>query len=240
MERLTKGHFAGGTVEVVTNAAVSAYRLHPTSTSALEDGTVNFRAFPSLRFGLTKLQSIPRHLISQRTRLLASWLAVKVQSLRYPGTGHPVVRIVGFPVTEEGQFAKDHGSTLSLVFYSEDGVKVPSLHIEKLAIEAGIEIREGCVCNVSARLANPGTAGYWDDVPDALALVDWKYDSLSDAWKLVDIGREEIASQGVIRVSLGLPSTFRDVYAFYSFVRSYSTTFTREQDRSAIPAALDE
>lgn len=225
----------------ISNDSPSAFSLHPTGFAALEDGTINFRSFPALYLGLLKLLSVARPLISQRTKLLLSWLIAHIVPLRHT-SGHPVVRVVGFPSSDIATLQTQHGSAISVVFYQAEGKKIASRLTEEAALKAGLEIREGCMCNFSARIANPGTNGWLGPHPDELARHDWMWHANgSDAgrnadvkarvscrdgeWRLERMSDEQICDgshltkYGVSRVSLGLPTRFEDVYAFYDFAR---------------------
>ena len=184
---------------------------------------------------------MPRPLISQRTKLLLTWLIAHIVPLRHI-SGHPVVRVVGFPSSDLATLQKKHGSTISVVFYQADGKKVASRYTEEAALRAGLEIRKGRMCNTSARIANPGTDDWFGEHPDELARHDWIWHANSSnsgdeadvkarlschdgEWRLERMSDEQIGDgshltkYGVSRISLGLPTRFEDVYAFYDFAR---------------------
>lgn len=99
-----------------------------------------------------------------------------------------------------------------MVFYDENGMKMPFKLVESAAARRNIHLRSGCMCNTLTYVANPGV--------DELFDVDWQYSDDTKTWALRPsrpCGKEEY---GVVRISLGMPSEFRNIYAFNEFVRS--------------------
>ena len=185
-----------------------------------EDGSLNFQSFVPLEMGLRRILDVSptfREDVQNRVGVLSSWLIERLPVVRWIGTGHPVVRLVGFPKPHA-----EHGGTIGMVFYDECGGKIPFTAIEREAVIRKIHLRCGCMCNYVARLANPGNDGFPPEVgPDAISSVDWKYDSSTREWVLREVATGEFSETGVLRVSLGMPSRFEDVWEVWKLVKDF-------------------
>jgi selenocysteine lyase/cysteine desulfurase len=211
LQKMQKRHFAGGTVAFVSNTTVDSFRLLDGS-DAYMDGTIPYGVFPQLRLALDRLeQPRLRKDIAIRVECLLRWLMAELLNLRWP-TQHPLVRIVGFPYTSKWK----HGSALSIVLYDSHGSRIPYSDVFTRLEAYGIDLRSGCMCNTVAAIANPGITAR--STPPWI----WQYSHQGDEWQLVSTkeGIADPGDEGVVRISLGAPSTFEDVWRILECLRS--------------------
>jgi molybdenum cofactor sulfurtransferase len=214
--RLHKPHFAGGTVTRVGNTTVDDFALAE-GAERFHDGTIPYSAFPQLYLALEKFNRPRiRQEVALRVRCLIQWLTEGLLTLRWTETNHPLVRVVGFPYLSSDW--SRHGATIGLVFYDAAGNRTPFAPIFERLKLFGIDLRSGCMCNTLGILANPGLLNVQSPP------CRWLYERTSDTWRLFplsDCPAEPIAADhGVVRISLGAPSTFEDVYRIYEFAKS--------------------
>jgi selenocysteine lyase/cysteine desulfurase len=203
LEKLHRPWFAGGTINV---ASVQADRfVLAAGSAAFEDGTVDFTNIPAIAFGLDVIESIGLDVIGTRVRLLTEWLIGRMTTLTH-GNGRPLVRLYGPASTHL------RGGTIAFNFQDAGGRVVEHRAVERQAAERGISLRTGCFCNPGAgELAlglsrselehcfagSPGRMTY----EDLRSCIDPK-------------------AAGAVRISLGLVSSFADVFAFVEFAES--------------------
>jgi molybdenum cofactor sulfurtransferase len=216
LARLRRPWFAGGTITFSSVAAAAdegdGYYLTP-GVAGFEDGTVNYLSLPGVEIGLRWLDSIGIDVINTRVRALAAWLLEELHDLRHVN-GQPVVRLYG-PRTMTAR-----GATLAMNFVDPYGVRWDCWQVEQLGNARNLSLRAGCHCNPGAREV---ALGFGQSV-------------LAGCFKGKDRRdhaefRQSIADNvvGVVRVSLGLASTFKDVYRFLEFARQFA-------DRPAPPS----
>ena len=136
---------------------------------------------------------------------LTGWLLDALGALRH-ANGTPVVRIYGPAGTDR------RGATIAMNFFDPSGVLIDSVRAERRANRAGISLRSGCHCNPGVREVALGfsaaemTAAFQDKdrlrYEDFLHVIDGK-------------------TTGAARASLGLATTFADVYRFWQFADSF-------------------
>ena len=200
LARLRRPWFAGGAVAAVS--VQGDWHMPADDEAAFEDGTVNYLALPAVELGLRYLEGIGIDTIHTRVRCLSAWLLGELASLRH-ATGGPVVQIHGPQTTSR------RGGTIAFNFLRQDGRLVDIRIVDERAAELGISLRTGCFCN-------PGAAEHAFGIPrEALIL---RAESAASGDHLRALG---IESGGAVRVSLGLPSTFRDVHRFMEFASSF-------------------
>ncbi|KAJ9105565.1 hypothetical protein QFC19_003547 [Naganishia cerealis] len=216
--RLHKVHFAGGTVAFVGNQAVEAFTLLE-GAERFHDGTIPYAAFPQLYIALERLNRPRlREDVALRVQCLTRWLTEALITLRWQNTNHPLVRVAGFPYLSSDW--SQHGGAIGLVFYDSAGHRMQyEPMFERLQLFR-IDLRHGCMCNTVANYANPGLANLNFPTPP----FRWQYEQTNDTWQLVPLSTAPSeptqADKGVVRISLGTPSTFEDVYRIYEFAQS--------------------
>ncbi|KAL1945485.1 hypothetical protein VTO73DRAFT_2336 [Trametes versicolor] len=214
LARLERPWFAGGTVDVVQapgNIVTLSAELH----ERFEDGTINFLNLPTITDGLRFLSAylpfLPLRLSSLTRHLITS-----LSELRHDSTGTPVAQILS---RRPGKILKtvgeqsDTGSVVALLFLFPSGQMIPNSFIEYAASRQNISLRTGCMCN-------PGGAASLLGLRDAMAALP--SDATLRAFEQY-MGRE----LGVVRISLGLATDFRDVWRVIQFAKSLADTDTR-------------
>lgn len=195
--------FAGGTITLASVQGDGYYLAE--GERGFEDGTINYLNIPAVEIGLKFLQSVGIDAIHTRVMTLAGWLIEQLMNMRH-ANGKPLVRLYGVPHTE------GRGGTVTINLFDPDGVLFDFRDVERAANERRISLRTGCFCNPGAgEVINNLTA---DDLRDCF---HHEERMTFEEFLLVMDGR----ASGAVRVSLGIASTFSDVYAFVEFARTY-------------------
>jgi selenocysteine lyase/cysteine desulfurase len=136
---------------------------------------------------------------------LTEWLLRELTALAHP-SGVPLMRIYG-PVDSAMR-----GGTVTLNFYDRDGHFIDHRLVEKRANAVGISLRTGCFCNPGDGELALGISA------DELTSCFVRHDRLT-----LDEFRRCIddKSTGAVRISVGLATTFADVYACVTFARTF-------------------
>jgi molybdenum cofactor sulfurtransferase len=209
LSKLRRPWFAGGTVTFSSVRAAAdvgnGYYLKP-GVAGFEDGTVNYLSLPAVGIGLRWLQRIGIERIHTRVSALTGWPLERLASLQH-ANGRPLVRIYG------PHDSTERGATIALNVVDPTGQLWDCWHVEAEANQRNISLRSGCHCNPGAReialdYRQPELAACFKD-KDRLS-----YDEFRD----VIAG----STEGVVRVSTGLASSFEDVYHFVQFVSEFA------------------
>jgi molybdenum cofactor sulfurtransferase len=200
LAKLRRPWFAGGTIAAVSVQA-DWHRLAD-GEAAFEDGTVNYLALPAVAQGLAYLESVGIDAVHTRVRCLTDWLLRELLALRH-ANGRPVVELYG-PRT-----ARRRGGTIAFNFLRPDGSWVDERVVDRLAAANGISLRTGCFCN-------PGAAEHAFAI-DAARLHGAR-DLTSFQEYVEGVGMQ---TGGAVRASLGLATTFGDVYRFMRFAAAF-------------------
>ncbi|KAF7294068.1 Cysteine desulfurase [Mycena kentingensis (nom. inval.)] len=214
--KLKRPWFAGGTVDVVQVPGTIVTRasvLH----EQFEDGTINYLNLPAVTDGLRFLSAyLP--FLPLRLSCLMHYLVSTLSRMKHEGTGTPVARILSATpkkrLTSIGDQA-DTGSLVSLVFLSSSGDTLPLSFIDHAAARTNISLRTGCMCN-------PGGAA-------ALLGLEADMQRLCEGTTMLDFARSVGAGTelGVVRISLGLASSFQDVWTVLRFAGLLAAERTR-------------
>src|SRR5262249_54525763 len=150
---------------------------------------------------------------AQRVQGLGSWLLEAMQQLEH-SDGSPVVRVYG-PRTWDRR-----GGTIAFNFLHPDGRVVDERLVDRVAAAHSISLRTGCFCN-------PGAGEV------AFSLAKERLAERFEAGMILDdyLGRVGMPSGGAVRVSLGIASTFADLYRFMAFANEFV-------DLTDVPAGL--
>ena len=201
--KLRRPWYAGGTI-TFSSVAGDGHYLTP-GPAGFEDGTVNYLSVPAVEAGMRLIESVGIDTIHTRVLCLTRWLIDQLVALRH-SNGQPAVRLYG-PADGEGR-----GGTVSVNFIAPDGRMHDCYRLEQLASTRRISLRAGCHCNPGAREAALGFTR--EDLSPCFR----EKDGLSfDAFVQRIVGK----TTGVLRASLGLASTFADVYAYVQFARTF-------------------
>jgi len=202
LARLQRPWFAGGTIRAASVRADLHY-LHE-DEAAFEDGTINYLTLPAVEIGLRHLQAMGLEAIHERAICLTDWLLSNLLSLRHR-TGVPLVQLYG------PRDIRQRGPTVSFNILDPQGAIVDERVIEKRANAQNISLRTGgCLCNPGAHEAAHHLSR----------------ETLDGTGEGPQRGTREhcthvLGLAGVVRVSLGVASTFADVYRFLEFARTF-------------------
>jgi molybdenum cofactor sulfurtransferase len=208
LAKLRRPWYAGGTLtfsSVHTAAATGGSCYRTPGAAGFEDGTLDYLGIPAIGIGLRYIDSIGIETIHNRVMCLAGWLLEALAAIRH-SNGGPVVRIYGPRDTQA------RGGTISMNFTAHSGKLIDSRRVEQCASAAGIFLRSGCQCN-------PGARGI------ALGLFEEKTVGQSQCKN--QVGYEQLLDGadgkeiGAVRASIGLVTTFADVYRFWEFARGF-------------------
>ncbi len=206
LEQLRRPWFAGGTITLASVQGEAWHRLAPGATG-FEDGTVDYLGLPAVTIGLEHIDSVGIDLIHDRTRALAGWLLHEMAELHH-ANGAPMVRVFG-PAD-----ADRRGATIAFYLLDPQGEVYDVYEVERIAGERRISIRTGCFCNpgdgeIAHEITREEMAGcFEDDIPTTLV----------GCQRLIEDATGKVPN--TMRVSLGIASTFEDVYRFMEFAAS--------------------
>jgi selenocysteine lyase/cysteine desulfurase len=222
LAKLRRPWFSGGTISVASVQGERHY-LHE-GPEGFEDGTLNYLALPAVTIGLRHLQAIGMDLIHTRVTCLTAWLLRQLSALTH-ASGAPLVRIYG-PLTGERR-----GGAVALNVYDRDGACVDYQVVERRANQARISLRTGCFCNPGAGEAALGIEA--EDLTPCLVRHAERL-PMEEFRRCMDI---QAHATGAVRLSLGLVSTFADVYACLAFAHTFLDKTVRQLVEEAKPAA---
>jgi selenocysteine lyase/cysteine desulfurase len=208
LTKLKRPWFAGGTI-TVASVQGDKYFLHE-GAEGFEDGTLNFLTLPAVEIGLQHLNTIGIDLIHERVRCLTGWLLESLHALEH-ANGKPLVKIYGPLDTLK------RGGTITFNLFGQDGHFIDHVYVEQCANALNISLRTGCFCNPGGgELALGLSSG------ELLTCFGMKPRMVyEDFRRCIDD-----KSTGAVRISVGLVSTFEDVYVFLQFIRQF---LNREQ-----------
>ena len=208
LARLRRPWYAGGTITFSSVRAEAApgggFYLTP-DPAGFEDGTVDYLGIPAVGIGLDHISAVGIQTIHTRVMCLTGWLLETLGALRH-SNGAPLVRIYGPAGTDR------RGATIAMNFFDPSGVLIDSVRVERRANGAGISLRSGCHCNPGVREVALGFSA-----PEmAAAFKDKDRLRYQEFLQLID-GK----TTGAARASLGLATTFADVYRFWDFAAGF-------------------
>jgi molybdenum cofactor sulfurtransferase len=203
VRKLQRPWYSGGTI---TFSSVLAFDRYLTPGSAgFEDGTVNYLSIPAVESGLKFIESIGIETIHTRVMCLTGWLIEQLIGLRH-SNGAPLLQLYGPPNIYL------RGATIQVNFLSPDGGLIDCTTIERIANDARISLRAGCHCNPGAREV---ALGFTKD--ELVACFRDKDSQTYEHFLQVIDGK----TTGALRASLGLVTTFADVYTYVQFARTF-------------------
>jgi selenocysteine lyase/cysteine desulfurase len=204
LAKLRRPWFAGGTITVASVQAGRYYFADP--PAAFEDGTLDYLGIPAVQIGLQHLERIGIEMVHERVRCLTGWLLDRLGGLRHRN-GSGLVRVYG-PLDTAMR-----GGTIAFNVYDPRGGLVDHRAVEASANAAGISLRTGCFCNPGGGETALGLSQ--EELVTCLAGAERRL--------TVDDLRQCITPKGsgAVRVSLGIASTFGDVYRFVRFLEGW-------------------
>jgi selenocysteine lyase/cysteine desulfurase len=173
--------------------------------AGFEDGTVNYLSLPAVEIGLKFIESIGIDLIHTRVMCLTGWLIEQLLELHH-SNGNPVIRLYGPPNIHQ------RGGTVQVNFLDLYGRLFDCTDVERLANKEHISLRAGCHCNPGAREIALGFTR------EDLAVCFRDKDQLTFEQFLHVIDGK---TTGALRASIGLVTTFADVYKYLQFAKTF-------------------
>jgi selenocysteine lyase/cysteine desulfurase len=201
--KLRRPWYSGGTITFSSVLAFDHY-LTP-GPASFEDGTVNYLNLPAVEMGLRFIESIGIDVIHTRVACLTGWLLNELVGLRH-SNGAPLIRLYGPPDTQM------RGGTIEVNFLDPDGRLIDSTTVEGMANGARISLRAGCHCNPGAREVALG----FSEEEMTTCFIGKDSETYEQFLHVID-GK----TTGALRASLGLATTFADVYTFAQFARTF-------------------
>lgn len=206
LDALARPWFAGGTITIASVQGDGHY-LH-LDEAAFEDGTIDYLNLPAVGTGLQHIERIGRDAIHVRVGCLTAWLLDALTGLRH-STGRPLVQVHG----PTGTTAR--GGTVTFQMRDRDGSPVDDRRVEELANRVNISLRTGCFCN-------PG-AGEVAHHLSAEAMRKWF--TSDEPMSFLELRERLQAEHGLlvaaVRISVGVATTFVDVYRFLCFMQGF-------------------
>ncbi|MBI1278696.1 MAG: aminotransferase class V-fold PLP-dependent enzyme [Anaerolineaceae bacterium] len=202
--KLRRPWYAGGTI-TFSSVVADGHYLTP-GAAGFEDGTVNYLSIPAVELGLKHIEAIGIDVIHRRVMCLTGWLIKALLSLRH-SNGRPVIQLYGPPNTHM------RGGTVQVNFFDREGYMIDCNRVEAMANDVRISLRAGCHCNPGAREM---ALGFSRD--DLLPCFSDK-DKLSFEQFLHVIDGK---TTGALRASVGLVTTFADVYKYVQFAETFA------------------
>jgi selenocysteine lyase/cysteine desulfurase len=204
--KLRRPWYSGGTITFSSVVANDRY-LTP-GPAGFEDGTVNYLSIPAVEIGLKYIESIGIDLIHTRVMCLTGWLIDHLLSLRH-SNGNPLIRLYG----PAGDYMR--GGTIQVNFLDPEGNLFDCTYVEKLANDERISLRAGCHCNPGAREIALG----FTKADLAPCFKDKDRLTFEQFLHVID-GK----TTGALRASIGLVTTFADVYKYGQFAETLIDT----------------
>jgi selenocysteine lyase/cysteine desulfurase len=203
VRKLQRPWYSGGTITFSSVLAFDRY-LTP-GPAGFEDGTANYLSLPAVEIGLKFIESIGVKLIHTRVMCLTGWLIDQLIGLRH-SNGAPLLRLYGPPNMHM------RGATIQVNFLDPDGGLIDCTTVERIANDARISLRAGCHCNPGAREV---ALSFSKD--ELVACFRDKDTQTFEQFLQVIDGK----TTGALRASLGLVTTFADVYTYVQFARTF-------------------
>jgi len=208
LAKLQRPWYAGGTITLSSVIAAeergAGFYLTP-GASGFEDGTVNYLTIPAVETGLKYIAEIGIEVIHERVQCLTGWLLEQLTTLRH-SNGTPVVQIYG-PLTTE-----QRGGTIAFNFLNPERKLLDCYQVQEMANKLTISLRSGCFCNPGVREIALGIT------KERLASCFREKGRITYEQFLHAIDGQKT---GALRVSVGLATTFGDVYRFMQFAWTF-------------------
>jgi molybdenum cofactor sulfurtransferase len=211
--RLEKRWFSGGTVRLVgVSSNVAADFLVGGDRSArYEDGTINYTSLQAVTNGLNYIEAVGLEDLNRHVQYFSAVVESRLRSMAWPN-GRPLVYIPTMIGEDE-----DRGNVFCATFLLPDGSLMPHKVIEQLLCKKGIAARTGCFCN-------PGSAlklifPHLNTTLKSRNVFVERYMLPLSKHNHADKFLEENPHQGMVRFSVGLPTTMADVDALIDCIR---------------------
>ena len=204
---LARPWFAGGTI-TIASVQGDGHFLHR-DEAAFEDGTVDYLNLPAVADGLDHLERIGVDAIHERVRCLTAWLLDALTGLRHRN-GRPVVEVLGPTDTAA------RGGTITFLLHDRDG-RTDRRPPGRGAGQAGRHL-------VADRLLLQPRRGRDRPRADGLARCgrgSSGTEPVSFSTSATSCSSEHGVLVAAARISVGVASTFADVYRFVCFLQRF-------------------
>ena len=208
-------YFGGGTVDMVIVDSDSSKEWYARKQVCLhemvEDGTPPFHSIIALESALRVHRCLfgSMGLVSQYTSALSGRLYESMARLTY-NNGRAVCKVYGGPNPAYGDSQKQ-GPTIAFNVQRDDGSWVGKSEFENAAIQNGIQLRTGGVCNPG------GIATALDLSPKEM-----RENYMEGVRCGNEIDEMHGKPTGIIRVSLGAMSSLKDIQRFITFLKQFA------------------
>ncbi|MFN8470982.1 MAG: aminotransferase class V-fold PLP-dependent enzyme [Anaerolineae bacterium] len=203
LAKLRRPWFAGGTITMASVQGDGHFLAD--GEAGFEDGTINYLNIPAVEIGLRHLASIGVDTIHTRVECLTGWLLDELSALRH-SNGAPLVRIYGPTDTTM------RGGTVTVNFFDPQGKLYDCRWVEQQANAVNISLRTGVFCNPGAGEIMNGLTE--DDMQ--------RYCHGTDKMTFEQfIEALDGKASGAVRISVGLATTFSDLYRFLAFAGGF-------------------
>ena len=208
LRKLRRPWYAGGTITLSSVIAAeetgAGFYLTP-GAAGFEDGTVNYLNIPAVEIGLKYIAGIGIEMIHERVTCLTGWLLEQLTVLCH-SNGTPVVQIYG-PLTTNRR-----GGTIAFNFLTPEGNLLDCYQAQEKFNRLTISLRSGCFCNPGVREVA------LDFTKERLANCFRRKERMTYEQFLQVIDGQKA---GAVRVSVGLATTFGDVYRFMLVAQTF-------------------
>ena len=200
-DKLQKPWFAGGTVTLVSVAG--QHRFLAKTYERFEDGTINYLDIPAIKTGLEFIENIGIDRVNTRIRSLIESLTTELKELKHDN-GQTLVKVFG------PDNLSNRGGNIIVNFFDVEGRVFAFEDIEFMANKDKISIRSGCFCNpgldeINNCLSNDEIATYF------MSRDEGDYHDMTTF-----LGK----MRGATRVSVGIPTSQKDILKFLDFAKS--------------------
>lgn len=214
LAKLQKPWFAGGTVRMVgvTSNTLTDVLVDGDMSPKFEDGTINYTSLQAVTNGLQYMEEkVGMEDLNKHVKFFSALIEHRLRSMRWEN-GNPLVRLPSMDSHDE-----DRGNAMGLIFLTPSGKLMPHKVVERILCNCNIAVRTGCFCN-------PGTA---QEVVfpfmDTFGLSKTTMIDKFMKYAVKNGGKEWFMSQnpyqGMVRISVGLPTTMSDVDALLDCIR---------------------
>jgi molybdenum cofactor sulfurtransferase len=206
LKKLHRPWFAGGTITIASVQGDGYYLAD--GEAGFEDGTIDYLNIPGVEIGLRHIAALGIETIHERVMCATDWLLKHLMALHH-GNGAPLIHLYGPANTDQ------RGGTVTINFFDPDGRLFDYRQVESEANTVGISLRTGCFCN-------PGAGEQAHGLTESELRDCFQRDERMTFEEFITVmsGRVKDAVGGV-RVSVGLATSFEDLYRFLAFAETF-------------------
>ncbi len=205
LAKLCRPWFAGGTITIASVKGDGFFYVE--GSAAFEDGTVAYLSLPAVEIGLRHIEGIGIETIHERVVCLSAWLLENLRALRHTN-GQRMVQLRGPETTDR------RGATIAFNFLDPEGRMLNDRRIEELAAEHRISLRTGCFCN-------PGAGEIAHGLTEQEMRAIFAGTKPLSFMELYELMQKQGKGLSAIRISVGLATTFKDVFRFMGFAAGF-------------------